>query len=152
MDARISRSTGGLIGFTVGLAIVACVVFGLLPALRATRTAARRRAEARGRGLTADRGRFLVRRVLVVGQIAVSLALVVGSLLFIRTLRNLGTSDFGFSDHNVLVAELDLRPAGVAPEALLPFQAEAPRAPARRAGDRAGDLRGDRARERIGVE
>src|SRR5262249_33288855 len=62
------------------------------------------------------------RRILVVGQIAVSLALVVGSLLFIGTLRKLGTSDFGFSDQNVLVAELDLRPAGVAPEAMRPFQ------------------------------
>ena len=111
-----------LIGFTVGLAIVACVVFGLLPALRATRTPPGVVLKLGGRGLTADRGRFLVRRILVVGQMALSLALVVGSLLFIRTLRNLGTGDFGFSDHNVLVAELDLRPAGVAPEALLPFQ------------------------------
>ncbi|HKW02869.1 MAG TPA: ABC transporter permease [Vicinamibacterales bacterium] len=112
-----------LIAFTSGLAIVACVVFGLLPALRATRTQPGVVLKLAGRGLTADRSRFLVRRILVVGQIAVSLALVVGSLLFIRTLRNLGTSDFGFSDRNVLVAELDLRPAGVAPEAMLPFQA-----------------------------
>ena len=111
-----------LIAFTVGLAIVACVAFGLLPALRATRTQPGAVLKLAGRGLTADRGRFVVRRILVVGQIAVSLALVVGSLLFIGTLRNLGTSDLGFSDQNVLVAELDLRPAGVAPEALPPFQ------------------------------
>jgi predicted permease len=75
-----------------------------------------------GRGLTADRGRFVVRRILVIGQIALSLALVVGSLLFVGTLRNLVTAEFGFSDRNVLIAQLDLRPAGVAPEAQLAFQ------------------------------
>ncbi len=111
-----------LIGFTTLLAIVACVFFGLLPAIKATRTLPGEVLKLSGRGLTADRGRFVVRRVLVVGQIAVSLVLVIGSLLFVGTLRNLATSDFGFSDQNVLVAELDLRPAGVAPEAMLTFQ------------------------------
>ena len=111
-----------LVAFTAGLAIIACVVFGLLPAIRSTRTEPNAVLRQSGRGLTGDGGRFVVRRLLVVGQIAVSLVLVVGSLLFVGTLRNLAQSDFGFSDRDVLVVEMDLRPAGTAPEALLPFQ------------------------------
>jgi predicted permease len=111
-----------LIAFTASLAVIACVVFGLLPAVRATRTEPNAVLRLSGRGLTGDGSRFVVRRALVVGQIAVSLVLVVGSLLFVGTLRNLATSDFGFSDQNVLIAALDLRPVGMAPEALLPFQ------------------------------
>ena len=108
-----------LVGFTIGLAIVACVVFGLAPAIRATRTAPGAVLKASGRGLTADRTRFLLRRLLVVGQVAVSLVLVIGAWLFVTTLRNLAASDLGFSDRDVFIADLDLRPAGVAPEAQL---------------------------------
>jgi predicted permease len=111
-----------LAGFTVALAIVACLLFGLWPAWRATRTEPAQVLRQSGRGLTADRGRFVVRRVLVVSQMAISLVLVIGSLLFVGTLRNLTTSDFGFSDRDVLIANLDLRPAGVAPSAMLNFQ------------------------------
>ena len=111
-----------LAGFTVALAVVACLLFGLWPAWRATRTEPAHVLRQSGRGLTADRGRFVVRRVLVVSQMAISLVLVVGSLLFVGTLRNLATSDFGFSDRDVLTADLDLRPAGVAPSAMLNFQ------------------------------
>jgi predicted permease len=111
-----------LVGFTTALAIVACVVFGLLPALRATRTPPGAVLKLSGRGITGDRGRFVVRRLLVVGQIAISLVLVIGSLLFVATLKNLSTADFGFSDKNVLIVDVDLRPAGVAPEAMPTFQ------------------------------
>ncbi len=111
-----------LAGFTVALAVVACLLFGLWPAWRATRTQPSEVLRRSGRGLTADRGRFIVRRVLVVSQIAISLVLVVGALLFVGTLENLTTADFGFSDRDVLTANLDLRPAGVAPGAMLVFQ------------------------------
>ncbi len=111
-----------LVVFTVLLAVIACLVFGLLPALRATRTLPGEVLKLSGRGLTADRGRFLTRRVLVIGQMAVSLVLIVGAILFVATLRNLARGDFGFSDRQVLVAKMDLRPAGTAPEALPEFQ------------------------------
>ena len=113
-----------LVGFTVALAILTCVIFGVTPALRATRTSPSLVMRQSGRGMTADRGRFLIRRTLVVGQIAISLVLVVGALLFVGTLRNLATVENGFSDRGVLQVDFDLRPAGVAPEAMLPFQAQ----------------------------
>lgn len=113
-----------LLGFSVGLAFVACLLFGLAPALRATRIAPGALVNLGGRGLTSDRRRMIVRRALVVGQIAVSLVLVVGALLFVGTLRNLGTIDTGFSANGVLIVDLDLRPAGVAPEGQLVYKSE----------------------------
>ena len=113
-----------LIGFATGLATIACLLFGLTPALRATRSSPNAVLSLGGRGLTADRQRLIVRRVLVAGQVAISVVLVVGALMFVATLRNLATVDNGFSDRGVLVVDLDLRPAGVAPEAQMNYQAD----------------------------
>jgi predicted permease len=113
-----------LLGFGTGLAIVASVLFGLTPAWRATRIAPGAVVNLGGRGLTADRHRLVVRRILVAGQVAVSLVLVVAALLFVGTLRNLGRSEFGFSDRGVLVVDLDLRPAGVSADAQVAYQAD----------------------------
>ena len=57
-----------------------------------------------------------MRRALVVAQVALSLVLVVGALLFVRSLRNLMTLDAGFRQDGILVVNLDLRRAGVPDE------------------------------------
>ena len=101
-----------VLAFTVGLAALTCVIFGLTPALRATRTAPAAMMRATGPGLTEGRDRLSLRRVLVVAQMAISLVLVVGALLFARTLHNLTTLNPGFRQ-DVLIANLDLRRAGV---------------------------------------
>jgi len=110
-----------LIGFSSALAAIACILFGLAPAIRATK-AAPGSVLLGGRGVTADRQRVGIRRVLVAGQVAVSVVLVVGALLFVGTLRNLATVDNGFSDAGVLVVDLDLRPAGIALDAQVNYQ------------------------------
>jgi predicted permease len=61
-----------------------------------------------GRGLTASRERFGLRRMLTVSQIALSLVLLVGALLFVRSLRNLLTLDAGFRQDGILMADVDL--------------------------------------------
>jgi len=94
--------------FTAGVASGATVLFGLMPALRATRIAPGEAMKASGRGLTADRQRFGLRRVLVVSQVAISLALIVGGLLFTRSLRNLLTVNLGFQRTGILVTDVDL--------------------------------------------
>ena len=94
--------------FTASVASLATVLFGLMPALRATRIAPGEAMKAAGRGATADRQRFGMRRVLVVSQVAFSLVLLVGALLFIRSLRNLLTVDLGFQRTGILIAETDL--------------------------------------------
>ncbi len=93
--------------FTASVAILATVLFGLIPALRSTRIAPGEAMKAGGRGLTADRQRFGLRRVLVISQVAFSLALIVVALLFTRSLRNLLTVDLGFQRTGILVTNLD---------------------------------------------
>jgi putative ABC transport system permease protein len=97
-----------VLAFTSGIAALTCLIFGLAPALRATRIAPVTVLKSTGRGMTAGRERFGLRRALVVSQVALSLVLLVGALLFVRTLRNLLTLDPGFQQQGVLVANLDL--------------------------------------------
>jgi putative ABC transport system permease protein len=104
--------------FTTGMAASACLIFGLTPAVRATRTAPMSTMKAGSRSMTDSRERFGIRRVLVVTQIALSLVLVVAALLFVRSLRNLTHLDPGFRQEGVLVADVDYRKAGVSPEAV----------------------------------
>jgi putative ABC transport system permease protein len=107
-----------IFAFTASLAAATCLIFGLMPALRATGTSPGAAMKAGSRGSTDTRERFGLRRALVVLQVAASLVLVVGALLFVRSLRNLMTLDAGFSQDGILIASLDLRRAGIAPEQL----------------------------------
>jgi predicted permease len=105
--------------FTAAVAVTACLIFGLTPAIRATATSPGATMKAGGRGTTDGRERFTVRRALVVLQVAVSLVLVVGALLFIRSLRNLTTMDPGFRQDGLLTARFDMRKAGIPEDAQL---------------------------------
>src|SRR5262249_31419202 len=67
-----------IFAFTLGLATLACALFGLVPALRATRVSPGITLKEAARGMTEGRARFGFRRALVVAQVALSLALVVG--------------------------------------------------------------------------
>ncbi len=95
-------------GFMAGLAILTCILFGLTPALRASRAVPASALRASGRGLTADRGKFGLRRMLVISQVSLSLVLLVGALLFVRSLRNLSTIDAGFRANGLLITGLDI--------------------------------------------
>lgn len=93
--------------FTAAVAILTCILFGLTPALRATRTDPASAMKSAGRGVTADRQRFSLRRALVISQVALSLVLLVGAFLFVGSLRNLLTLNAGFSQNHLLVVEID---------------------------------------------
>lgn len=99
---------GRILVFLAALAAVTCLLSGLVPALRATRGTPARAIQAVGRGLTAHRERFRMQRTLVVSQVALSLVLLFGALLFVRTLSNLVTADLGFRPDGVLVVDVDL--------------------------------------------
>jgi predicted permease len=86
--------------FTVGLCITAGIVFGLAPALRISRVSLSpdlREAGARGQ----RRGPFHFGGILVVAQVAVSLMLLIGAGLLVRTLHNLKSQDLGFERNHV---------------------------------------------------
>jgi putative ABC transport system permease protein len=91
--------------FTAAVSAIACLLFGLAPALKATALSPAVSLRAGGRGLTMSRERFGIRRLLVVTQVALSLVLLLGALLFSRTLYNLLNIDTGF-DQQVVVAFL----------------------------------------------
>jgi putative ABC transport system permease protein len=66
--------------------------------------------KAGGRGTTAARDRLLLRRALVISQVALSLVLLTGALLFVRTFRNLLTLNAGFEQDHILIAAFDFSP------------------------------------------
>jgi predicted permease len=96
-----------LLAFTASVAMLTCILFGLAPALRATRVSPQAAMKAGRRGVTTAHERFGMRRALVVTQVAMSLVLLFGAILFTRTLRNLMTVQAGFQETGVLVADLD---------------------------------------------
>jgi len=93
--------------FLLAVSLVTCVLFGLAPALRASRTAPGAAMKTGGHGMTASRGRLGFRGALVISQVALSLVLLFGALLFSESLRNLLTDDPGFQAKGVLIAGLD---------------------------------------------
>ncbi|MGH9642160.1 MAG: FtsX-like permease family protein, partial [Terriglobales bacterium] len=111
-----------VLGFTLGLAVLTCFLFGLAPALRATRTGPSEALKAGGRTNTAGRERFGLRRALVTVQVALSLVLLVGALLFSRSLGKLLSLDPGFRANGILITDLDLTQMKLAPARRLPFE------------------------------
>jgi predicted permease len=107
-----------VLAFTLLVAIVTGIAVGLTPALRATMTKHRLSLHGARNLIDSRTGRNLG-AALVVGQLALSLVLVVGAGLLVRTLRNLEILNPGFSRQNVLLFGLDPTRAGYKQERLL---------------------------------
>ena len=98
-----------VLGFAAGLTVLTCLLFGLAPAIRATQMEPGAVMKAGGRGVTAGRERFSLRRGLTVAQVALSLVLVAGALLFSRSLNKLMTVETGFRQEGILTANVGVR-------------------------------------------
>jgi putative ABC transport system permease protein len=96
-----------VLGFAAGLAVLTTILFGLAPALRAGNVPPGAVLKAGSRGMTTGREHFRLQRILVASQVALSLVLLAGALLFARSLRNLMTRDPGFQQNGVLIANVD---------------------------------------------
>ena len=94
--------------FGLAVSVVAGLLFGLLPALRAGAVAAAGHMTAGARGATVGRERQLARRGLVVVQVALALTLLVGSGLAVRSFQRLAAVDPGFDPVDVLAFGLSL--------------------------------------------
>jgi len=95
------RLDGRLVACAAALCLLVSVLFGLAPALRSSKVALT--SALKGRNAVGGRGRFFLGKALVVAQVALSLALLVGAGLLARTLRNLRTQDVGFDRENLLL-------------------------------------------------
>jgi predicted permease len=91
-----------VLGFTLALSLVTGIVFGLAPAWRATKVDLTPTLKESGRS-SSSVSRSLLSRALVVLQMALSLLLLVGAGLFVRTLVNLQQVDPGFNTRNLLL-------------------------------------------------
>jgi len=100
-----------VIGFTALVAVITGVLFGLFPAARASRTDLVSSLKVNNRGLV-EGGRFGPQRALVVAQTALSLVLLVGAGLFLRSLDSLLQADTGFRTESLFALRIDPRGAG----------------------------------------
>jgi predicted permease len=104
LDARI-------LGFTIALTLLATLLFGLAPALIATRQDLNTALKAPA----LPRSRLSLSRSLVIAQVALSLLLLTGAGLFVQTLHNLRTR-VGFAAEQIIHFGIDLRASGYKPE------------------------------------
>jgi predicted permease len=100
-----------VLGFTVLVAIVTVLLFGTAPAFYATNFDLVPSLKE-GRGTSQSRSRSRLARGLIIGQVALSLVLLVGASLFLRSLVNLSNIDTGFNKQNVLTTSFDPDGAG----------------------------------------
>jgi predicted permease len=110
--------------FAITVAGLACLVFGAVPAFRATQTEPESALRSGGRGMTGGRQRFSLQRFMVVTQMSVSLVLVVSALLFVRSFRNLVTFDPGMRESGVEMMFVGFQPSHVAHDRYEPFKRE----------------------------
>jgi len=99
-DARI-------LVFTTGISLLVGTLFGLAPALRATRTDLAPILKDTARGTTAARSRLGLGKLLIVSQVAMSLLMLIGAGLFVRSLRKLMNVDLGYDPDKLLLVRID---------------------------------------------
>ncbi|HEY3837952.1 MAG TPA: ABC transporter permease, partial [Bryobacteraceae bacterium] len=115
-----------VLGYTFAITVIAGILFGLAPAIQSTRldlTPSLKESRLQGSGSRGLRFRPRLGQFLIVAQIAVSLLLVIGAGLFVRTLANLHAIDVGFNRENILLLSLNGRQAGFREQQLAQFYA-----------------------------
>lgn len=102
--------------FTAGLALLATLVFGLLPALKASKPDLASAMKLEGGGVASGPSAFSLRHAFVVVEVALSAVLLVGAGLLLRTLGEASRVDLGFDPDRALVVSLDVSKSGYNPE------------------------------------
>jgi predicted permease len=97
-----------VLGFALATTLATVALFALAPAFSAVRVRLTETMKDGGRGATAGRARLHARQLLVVGEIALAVVLIVGGGLMIRTVQGILAIDPGFRSQGVLTAELSI--------------------------------------------
>lgn len=95
-----------VLAFTLGLSLLTGIIFGIVPALRATQLNLTPALKDTGRS-SSGTTRSLLSRSLVVAQVSLSLLLLIGAGLLVRTLINLQRVETGFNEQNLLLFNVD---------------------------------------------
>jgi predicted permease len=95
-----------VLGFTLAISVLTGLLFGLAPAWQATRVNLTASLKDQT-GASASRSRLALNKLLVVTQVALSLFLLIGAGLFVRSLRNLRNLDTGFDHENIVQFSID---------------------------------------------
>jgi predicted permease len=101
-----------ILSFAVGLSLVTGVIFGLIPAVQAARPNIADTLKAQAASVTGGAAQINFRKFLVVAQITLSLLLLIGASLFIRSLANLHSVSPGFKTENLVQFDVELAPIG----------------------------------------
>ena len=112
-----------VLGAAVALSLVTGLLFGLAPALQATRVDVMPALKETRAGQMGSR-RFSLSHALVVSQIAISLLMLVAAGLFVRTLSNLQSIQLGFNRENLLLFQMNARQAGHQDPEILAFYSD----------------------------
>ena len=97
---------------TLGISVLTGLIFGILPALRASGIAPAEVVKEEAASVSGGLGKARLASGLVVAQISLSLLLLISAGLLIRSFRSAQNIDPGFNPHHVLIASYDLFPAG----------------------------------------
>jgi len=100
------------LAFVFGITLAAGLVLGLLPAVRITNTKPVTGLRESGRGIAGSVTWQRVGKAVVIGQLALSLPLLVGAGLLVRTLTNLQHIDVGYSKDHLITARISATPTG----------------------------------------
>jgi predicted permease len=103
---------GSILGFATGATAVSALLFGLIPAWRATRTGVSQMMKDQGSTTSAGPGHVRFRKFLVAGQVAFTLLLLTGGALFSRTLWNLRKQNLGLSTENLITFSISPQLSG----------------------------------------
>ena len=98
--------------FAFVLTLAAGLILSLLPVLRTINLNATSGLKEQGRGLTASAAWLRAGRFVVVGQVALSLPLLIGAALLLRTFQNLQQADLGFAKERVIQVRADVQMGG----------------------------------------
>ena len=100
-----------MLGFTAAISLLTGLLFGLAPAVRATQVSLFETLKEGGRSMSSGHGTSAA-RALVVAQVGVSLALLIGAALFLKTLYNLKTQSVGYNPDHLVMMRVDPVSAG----------------------------------------
>ncbi len=109
ITAHVDRT---VLGFAAAATVVSALLFGLIPAWRATRAGVSQMLKDQGSTTSAGPGHVRFRKYLVAGQVAFTLLLLTGGALFARTLWNLRKQNLGLSTENLITFSISPQLSG----------------------------------------